>query len=187
MNPTHFQGTLLKLLWSCLSWDRSVFLYCVWTYSFNFLNVLSTFLNRTTYDCCLNINKLDAHPFHLSCDICLRKFPLVARVPLIAAWRHGVIFSVLSSCHFRKGWKILPSKIGKDFLDALGYFPSSSCLCFALPCNSNASPGMWHTWQVGHMLAVVVNHRGCQCGVSLCGQQQWSKLVFNRSEAGCES
>lgn len=102
MKPILFWGTHLKLLWLCLSWDIPVFLSCVWIYSLNSLDMLSTFLNPTTSDCCLNINNSDAHPFYLSCvassDICLRKFPLVAHVPLLAAWRHGVIFSVLSSC-----------------------------------------------------------------------------------------
>lgn len=91
---------LAVLLGGCHCLGISLFLCCDCTYSLNSLNVLSTFLNHTTCDCCLNINP-GAHPFHLSSDasggICLRTFPLVVHIPFLALWRHRVILGILSS------------------------------------------------------------------------------------------
>lgn len=189
MTPTLFWGTFLKLLWLSLCW---VIFFAVFEQTLWILCMCWTLLSPTASDCYLNTNNLDAHRFHLNCDasgdICLKNFPLAAYVPLLALWRWGVIVSGFFplSLQFRKGWKILFQKSLKDFLSALGNFPSSPRLCLALSCN-NVPLGTQGTWEAKHVLVLVVNHRGCWYGVSLWGQQQWSKLVFNRSDAGCES
>lgn len=165
-----------------------MFLCCVWTYSLDSLNV-STFLNPTTCDCCLKINNLDAHAFHLSCDASgdiWASFLMLLMFPSLLHEGMGLRLAFLPpSTPVQKELENFPG-ISEDFLAALGYFPSSPRFYLLLHCNSNASPGTQYTWGVGHLHGVIVHRRECWCGVSLCSQQVGSKLVSNeREELGC--
>lgn len=110
----------VRFLSCCDCLGISLFLCCGCTYSLSSLNMLSTFHNPATRDCYLDIN-LGAHPFHLSSDasgdICLRMFPLVVHIPLLALWRHRVTLGIISSCSSSsgKGWKILHQKSVRIF------------------------------------------------------------------------
>lgn len=107
-----------------------------------------------------------------SCCSCSTPCPLKGQ-----GWYFGFFLMLLQ---FRKGWKILCQKSLKDFLSALGNFPSSALHCLV---KTSVSLGTQCTWEARHVLILLVNHRGCWCGLSFLGQQQWSKLVFNRRDA----